>query len=67
MENHYAISLEGAHSGGAALRRMRAAVGRAKRTMGGDWLLSGIALDTSGAKVRFCFRLKSSPRVETRG
>ncbi|MGE5597858.1 MAG: hypothetical protein ACM3XS_00585 [Bacteroidota bacterium] len=57
MERLYAIDLRQASRGGEVLREMRAAVGRAKRTAGGECRLSGIALDRQGEKVLFHFRL----------
>ncbi|MGE5549567.1 MAG: hypothetical protein ACM3ZC_03440 [Bacteroidota bacterium] len=59
MERLYAIDFERARgaSGGEILRGMRAAVGRAKRTAGGERHLTGIALGERGEKLLFCFRL----------
>lgn len=57
MERLYAIDLRRAADSGELVRGMRAAVGRAKRVAGGDCRLTGIALDSRGERLLFCFRL----------
>ncbi len=58
MERLYVLDFERARMGGGEiLREMRAAVGRAKRGMGGDCRLTGVALGRQGERLLFSFRL----------
>ena len=59
MESFHFIDLTppGKPHGKEILREMRAAVGRAKRTAGGERYLTGAALGWHGERLLFTFRL----------